>query len=286
MSNYSAAAGAFTALAALTLASALAAGTRTTDDGPQPSATASRTPHGLTTDDGNANKDKAAGTRWSYEGADGPEKWGDLDPSFTQCKAGRRQSPIDLTKNSATTHPAEVSIGYRPATVTLENRGHTIQATAPGGGTLRVGGSRYELRQFHFHLPSEHTVQGKGTAIELHFVHRNARGQLAVLAVLMRERPGESAFAPLWRALPAAKGGTTTTDRPLDLNRLLPRGRAYFQYAGSLTTPPCTEGVVWTVLAQPVTVSPGEAARYRTLFPLSNRPVQPRRDRALYSSER
>ncbi|MFC5722405.1 carbonic anhydrase [Streptomyces gamaensis] len=266
-------------LLAVVLASTITLGACSAVDGdkPKPPAGASAKP--------DQDKSGKPAAHWSYEGAEGPDKWGDLGHGFGTCTTGREQSPIDLTPGTAQKKPAAITVDYKPAPVKLENNGHTIQANVPAGSRITVDGAPYELQQFHFHLPSEHTVQGKGTTMELHFVHKNAQGRLAVLGVLMEEKPGTSAFAALWKSLPDREGRTVQTAQAVDLNKLLPAQRAGYQYAGSLTTPPCSEGVKWTVLKETVAVSPDEAAAYRKLFPKSNRPVQPQHDREVLVSD-
>ncbi|MFD9635940.1 carbonic anhydrase [Streptomyces violascens] len=268
-------------LAAVALASAIGlAACSSGGDRPNPSISASMSP-----DAGKDGKNGKSAAHWSYEGAHGPDKWGDMGGEFVKCKTGREQSPVDLEPGKAGGKPAAIAVDYRPVSLKLENNGHTIQASVPAGSEITIDGTPYELQQFHFHLPSEHTVQGQGTAMELHFVHKNARGELAVLGVMLKEQPGASAFAPLWKALPDQKGRTAQVSEPLDLNKLLPQERGSYQYAGSLTTPPCSEGVKWTVLKQTVTITPDEANQYRKLFPKTNRPIQPHNGRELITSE-
>ncbi|GAA3502248.1 carbonic anhydrase family protein [Streptomyces prasinosporus] len=218
---------------------------------------------------------------WSYEGATGPEHWASLSEDFATCGKGHEQSPVDLGEDVAVETDTPVTVHYRPVTAELVNTGHTVQADVSAGSSIVVDGTTYRLRQFHFHLPSEHTEDGEHAAMEMHFVHEDAEGGLAVLAVLMRERKGHSAFTDLWKHLPAAEGGHSRITRPLDPARFLPGDRDQYRYEGSLTTPPCTEGVRWTVLEKRVGVTPRQVAAYRELFPRSNRPVQPRNDREI-----
>lgn len=216
----------------------------------------------------------AVPAHWEYEGELGPGAWGGLDPSFATCASGHEQSPVDL--GAATPGARPVDVDYRPTVPTgVVNTGHTIQVNLPAGNTLTVDGVRHELRQFHFHLPSEHTVGGAHRDMELHLVHQNESGGLAVLAVLLTATDTGSPFDPLWTVLPAAAGEKTALHRPVDLTAFLPAARAQLRYPGSLTTPPCTEGVAWTVLTEPVPISPDQLARYRRLFAGSNRPTQP-----------
>lgn len=216
---------------------------------------------------------------WSYEGATGPEHWASLSEDFEGCEKGHGQSPVDLTEDVAVETDTPVTVHYRPVTAELVNNGHTVQANVSAGSSIVVDGTTYQLRQFHFHLPSEHTENGEHTAMEMHFVHEDGKGELAVLGVLMKAAKGHSAFTDLWKHLPAEEGGRSHITKPVDLTRFLPGDRDQYRYEGSLTTPPCTEGVKWTVLEDQVRVTPRQVAAYRELFPKSNRPIQPRNDR-------
>lgn len=223
---------------------------------------------------------------WSYAGSDGPEHWGDLDTSYATCETGRQQSPINLVGTTTLDARKEITVDYKPSRVQLENNGHTIQVNVPSGSSIRINGTSYGLQQFHLHLPSEHTVQGKGAAMELHFVHKNEQGKLAVLGVLMQEKSGPSAFRTLWKSLPAKQGERISTVRSIDLNEFLPVNRRQFRYVGSLTTPPCSEGVLWNVLREPIRISYNEVAQYRTLFPKSNRPIQKLNEREIFLTDK
>ncbi|MFI9582425.1 carbonic anhydrase [Streptomyces sp. NPDC052236] len=227
------------------------------------------------------SKDKPKGAHWSYEGAAGPANWATLEEDFEACETGREQSPVDLTEGAAVAVNKGITVDYRPVTAELVNNGHTVQATVSAGSRIVIDGVSYDLKQFHFHLPSEHTEDGHHAAMEMHFVHSDKKGNLAVLGVLMEEKTGTSAFGDLWKKLPAEEGGTAKITEAIDLTKFLPGDRDQYRYEGSLTTPPCAEGVKWTVLKDPVQVSPAETAKYRELFPKSNRPVQPLNDRKL-----
>ncbi|WP_410873213.1 carbonic anhydrase [Nocardia sp. A7] len=214
---------------------------------------------------------------WDYD-AEGPDHWADLDRGYATCRAGHAQSPIALD-SPAEIHPADhIEVDYRPIpSVNLLNNGHTIQASVPAdsGNAIVVDGTRFTLTQFHFHLPSEHTVDGGETAMELHLVHTATSGRLAVLAVLLSV---DSDPTPLSRVLTASPDhpGRTGTVTAVDPREFLPIDLAQFRYQGSLTTPPCTEGVEWTVFRHSAPVSIADVDSYRALFPHSNRPTQPR----------
>ncbi|WP_431970314.1 carbonic anhydrase [Nocardia sp. bgisy134] len=220
---------------------------------------------------------------WDYD-AEGPDHWADLDHDFLTCRSGHEQSPVDLS-GSARIDPADhIDVDYRPISgVRLINNGHTVQAELPAGSGNRilVAGQPYDLLQFHFHLPSEHTVDGHGAAMELHLVHKNAAGRIAVLGVLMEAGAGASVFGPILAAAPKSSDAAVDFGGPLDPSAFLPAIRDQFRYNGSLTTPPCSEGVSWTVLSTPVTVAPGEVELYRGLFAHSNRPTQPLNGRTI-----
>ncbi|NEW37513.1 carbonic anhydrase family protein [Nocardia cyriacigeorgica] len=218
---------------------------------------------------------RATDPHWDYD-AEGPDHWADLDSHYVTCRSGHAQSPIDLPGHSQL-HPTDhIEIDYRPIpSAELVNNGHTIQANVPAGNRILVDGKPFALTQFHFHLPSEHTVDGADATMELHFVHADSNGRPAVLAVLLRAQEGGSPFDAVLATPPDHPGATRSIGR-IDPRRFLPDDLAQFRYQGSLTTPPCTEGVEWIVLSHPVPVAVTEADRFRALFPHSNRPTQPR----------
>ncbi|MEU2178535.1 carbonic anhydrase family protein [Nocardia sp. NPDC019219] len=220
---------------------------------------------------------------WDYD-AEGPDHWADLDRDFLTCKSGHQQSPVDLPGHARLEPHEHTTVDYHSVpTVTLRNNGHTVQANLPthNGNRIVVDDVPFELVQFHFHLPSEHTVDGVGTTMEVHFVHKSATGQVAVLGVLLRAAPGPSGFAPILSVAPRAVDVETVVPGPIDLRSMLPGATDQYRYQGSLTTPPCSEGVSWTVLGSPVAVAPADADRYRALFSHSNRPTQPLNGRSV-----
>ncbi|MFD3704307.1 carbonic anhydrase [Nocardia sp. NPDC058658] len=214
---------------------------------------------------------------WDYD-AEGPDHWADLDRGYATCRAGHAQSPIALDSPTEI-HPTDhIEVDYRPVSaVTLLNNGHTIQASVPAesGNAIVVDGTRFTLTQFHFHLPSEHTVDGDEAAMELHLVHTAPSGRLAVLAVLLRAADDPTPLSRVLAASPAHPGRTEAV-AAVDPREFLPVDLAQFRYQGSLTTPPCTEGVEWTVLRHSTAVSVTDIDNYRAMFPHSNRPTQPR----------
>ena len=226
----------------------------------------------------------AAGARpqahWGYEGTHGPEHWGSLDPGFAVCSNGREQSPIDLT-GAEPGALSEIAFDYAPSPISILNNGHTIQVDYQPGSGIDLDGTRYELAQFHFHHRSEHTVDGAGFPLEMHLVHASADGTLAVVGVFLEEGGANEALAPVWRGMPAEAGPATVVEGTVDANALLPERRTTWRYPGSLTTPPCSEGVSWLVMTEPVTASPEQIEAFSTLFPVNNRPVQPLNGRRL-----
>lgn len=215
---------------------------------------------------------------WSYEGDTGPEDWAELDPEYATCSAGQEQSPIDLP--AGVTEPAdeaEVTYDYEPASYELVNTGHTLLATAGAAGGLTIDGERYELLQFHAHGPSEHAIGGEREELEIHLVHQNDEGELAVVGVLVDEGPADSTLADAWAELPE-EGGTAALD-DFDAASLLPEDRTTFRYSGSLTTPPCTEGVRWLVMEETVTAPADVVSAFESAVGDSARPLQPLNER-------
>ncbi|MEY8878206.1 MAG: carbonic anhydrase [Leptothrix sp. (in: b-proteobacteria)] len=221
---------------------------------------------------------------WSYDGHHGdPAHWAELDPAFETCGKGEHQSPIDI-RNAVKADLPALDFQYGSAAPTLVNNGHTIQVNLPAGQTLKVGDQSYELLQFHFHTPSEEAIQGKHTAMVAHFVHRNAAGQLGVVAVLIQPGKVNPAFAGVFKHLPRPGEKVTVDDLTLDLAAMLPSDKAYYSFEGSLTTPPCSEGVNWMVLKQPIQMGVAQIRLFQHEFHVNARPVQPLHDRVIKQS--
>ncbi|HEY0835147.1 MAG TPA: carbonic anhydrase family protein [Azospirillum sp.] len=217
----------------------------------------------------------AEGAHWGYAEHNGAHKWGELSPDFKTCTFGTDQSPIDLSKGIAADAGAP-QLDWKAVPLKVVNNGHTIQVNAPAGGTMTLRGKAYSMLQFHFHSPSEHTLDGKSFPMEVHFVHKAADGELAVLGVFMDQGARHDATEAIWAAMPEQAGPETeVAGATVDPNAFLPKGRRHFRYMGSLTTPPCSEGVVWTMLRESIAVSADQIARFAKLFPLNARPVQP-----------
>jgi carbonic anhydrase len=224
---------------------------------------------------------------WSYHGETGPEYWGRMKPEFNLCALGKRQSPINLQPGNTLVGPAEpLRIRYSPSNGSVVNNGHTIQVDLQGENTLTVRDSTYDLLQFHFHHPSEETFNGQPAAMVAHLVHRNAQGQLAVLAVPLQPGEANASIEQVWTHMPLEVGDRVRLPPMwLDPNALLPQDQRYYQFMGSLTTPPCSENVLWMVLKAPQTISPAQLRLFARLYPLNARPVQPQHDRVVREAQ-
>ena len=225
--------------------------------------------------------DGYGGATWSYEGSRGPENWGRLSPAFRLCGLGTMQSPLDIA-DTIPAHGDPIVFDYGPVPLNIVNNGHTVQVNyAPGSG-IAVSGRRYELLQFHFHAPSEHSIAGRLAAMEMHLVHRNDAGRLAVVGVLLETGSENSALREIWAHMPERKSPERTIDGVLiDAGDLLPGDTSYYRYMGSLTTPPCSEGVSWFVLAEPVAIGRAQLDKLIRTIGANNRPVQAKSHRLL-----
>lgn len=221
-----------------------------------------------------------SGPSWGYAPHNGPALWGTLDPAFGACAMGEEQSPIDLTAGQSS-DPIAIEYEYERTRIGVENNGHTIQVNPDPGSGIVLNGVRFDLLQFHFHHASEHTVDGIQQPLEMHLVHRNDGGSLAVVGVLFQEGPANDALAPVWAHLPAEPTASDVNAGELELATLLPANRTTWRYPGSLTTPPCTEGVNWIVMTEHLTMSPEQIAAFGAIYPNNYRPVQPLGKRVL-----
>ena len=249
-------------------------------------------------------KASSAGARWAYDGAEGPEHWGDLAPDFKACSLGTQQSPINLPR-PVYAHLSPLSLRWRPLPLTVVNNGHTIEIPVPGDvfaaeaqaedfedvtqeagqeagaattspyGTASEGGELFTLKQFHFHHPSEHRIDGRGLAMEIHFVHVNRTSTAAlVVGVFVVAGTENPTLETIWRAMPKTVGETRTSQR-IHPAHLLPEQRDRFRYEGSLTTPPCSEIVQWNLFRRPITASKAQIETFAALFPNNARSVLP-----------
>jgi carbonic anhydrase len=227
-------------------------------------------------------------THWAYDGAEGPEHWGDLDPAYATCKLGKQQSPVDIRDAKKAELPA-IHFEYKSGPIKIINNGYTavrVNYSAGNGNFLIVGDNRYELTQFHFHRPSEEYIQGKPSDMAIHLMHASADGKVAAVAIMLKEGSANAAIRQLWQYMPTTAGPEHEIPG-VEINPagLLPHDFAYYKYMGSQTAPPCTEGVTWFVLKTPMEISPEEISAFAKLYPHDVRPIQPLNGRVIQESQ-
>jgi carbonic anhydrase len=222
----------------------------------------------------------AADASWSYAGADGPDKWGSLDRDYAACAVGRQQSPVALTTATAR-DVANPQISYVPTDARVNYDGHTVQVDLRPGSSLVLDGVPYQLLQFHFHSPSEHTVDGQSFPVEVHLVHRSDGGALAVVGVLVTGGVDNRGLGAVTASMPTKAGKEVRLSDGYDPSALHPSDLRAFRYSGSLTTPPCLEGVTWVVLQTPIGASGTQIASFARLLQGNSRPPQPLNAREL-----
>ncbi len=225
----------------------------------------------------------AQSLHWSYEGADGPENWGKLAPEFSVCGNGKRQSPIDI-RDGIKVDQEPIQFDYNPSYFRIVDNGHTIQVNYGAGSHITVMGRTYELVQLNFHHPAEEHVDGKEFDMVAHLVHRDAEGHIAVVAVLLQAGQANRFIQTLWNNLPLEKNDDYVPRVAIQMADLLPANRGYISYIGSLTTPPCTEGVLWLVMKQPVELSAEQIDVFSRFYPNNARPVQASAGRVIKES--
>jgi carbonic anhydrase len=206
--------------------------------------------------------------------------WGALSAEFATCSSGTQQSPIDLTAPSVI-GLTNLGFNYGPTNGTVVNNGHTIQVNLEAGNSVVLDGKTYGLAQFHFHLPSEHTVDGAPAPLEVHLVHKDASGNLAVIGVFIEQGAANAVLAPVWAGIPTTAGGEYALPARFDPTGLLPGDRQVWRYDGSLTTPPCSEGVEWNVMHGTISLSAEQITTFSSLYSGNARPVQPLNSRTL-----
>jgi len=214
------------------------------------------------------------GAHWGYSGEKGPENWGKLDADYVTCATGMKQSPIDLA-SFVEAELKPIDFAYKPGTTEILNNGHTVQIDYAAGSSITVDGHVFELKQFHFHAPSENTITGKQFPLESHLVHADKDGNLAVVAVMFEMGRNNALLSPLWMKMPDKAGDSNALPKPYDVSAMLPSGRDYYRFDGSLTTPPCSEGVLWLVIKQPAIASKPQIDQFtKVMGHPNNRPVQ------------
>jgi carbonic anhydrase len=222
---------------------------------------------------------------WSYDGDEGPSHWGDLNPDFAPCKNGHHQSPIDI-RNPQKADLPPIRLDYKPSPLHIIDNGHTIMINYAPGSSIRVGDKQYALKQFHFHRPSEEKINGKTYEMVVHLVHADQDGNLAVVAILLESGKDNPLIQELWNDLPKEKEKEERLDTiTINAANLLPADSGYYTFSGSLTTPPCSENVIWFVLKRPVSVSAAEIEQFSRLYRNDARPTQPLYDRNVLESQ-
>lgn len=243
-------------------------------------ATATDTPENEATE-----SDVTPNTEWSYDEETGPNHWGEMDPTFSACTEGNEQSPINIDSSQVKMGEEleNIEIQYEPSQLSIINNGHSIQATpAAPSNSIVIEGKEYKLAQFHFHTPSEHQINGQQMDMELHLVHQDANGELAVLGVMIQEGKENEKLAPIWDVLQMNESeNDINIDETVDIQALLPSDQTTYSYNGSLTTPPCTEEVKWIVFEEPIEMSKEQIQAYQKVFPENQRPVQPLNEREI-----
>ncbi|GAB2904426.1 hypothetical protein GCM10027046_37460 [Uliginosibacterium flavum] len=220
---------------------------------------------------------------WSYEGETGPEFWSTLAPENSACGIGTRQSPIDI-RDGIKVEQEAIEFDYKPSYFRIVDNGHTIQVNYGQGSRLMVMGRSFELVQFHFHRPSEERIEGRSFDMVVHLVHKDMDGKLAVVSVLLENGSTNPVIQTLWNNLPLEQGEEYTPKASIQIADLLPARRDYFAYMGSLTTPPCTEGVLWLVFKQPVQISAEQINVFSRFYQQNARPVQKASGRVIKES--
>ena len=223
-----------------------------------------------------------ATNHWGYEGVEGPSHWAMVEPSYMTCEAGRQQSPINIEMPQHGENQEELTFHYQPTPLRVRNNGHTIQVNYQEGSSRRLNGKSYKLRQFHFHDPSEHHIDGKTYPMEMHLVHQDDAGHTLVVGLLMAFGKENQVFSRAGDLLEQQTGhrlppevGEISVNVPFNLMDLLPSNTHHFSYHGSLTTPPCSEGVQWIILKTPIEISKIQAERFTTIIGPNARPLQP-----------
>lgn len=214
------------------------------------------------------------GAHWGYEGKEAPEHWGNLSAEYALCGSGKNQSPINITNTLEADTPT-ITFHYQANGNEVINNGHTIQVNFAAGSDMELNGHTYHLKQFHFHTPSENQIDGKSYPIEGHLVHADDKGNLAVIGVMFAEGTANDVISQAWSKMPAKADGKAKLDTPINAAGLLPNDQDYYRFNGSLTTPPCSEGVTWLVMKQPMSISTEQVTQFsKTIGHANNRPIQ------------
>lgn len=223
---------------------------------------------------------------WGYKGEGAPDKWGSLKPDYELCGKGQQQSPINIEGPSKGGNVGPIAFSYSASPLKVLNNGHTIQANYQPGSSIRIGEETYNLLQLHFHSPSEHLVKGASSNMEAHLVHKNDKGQLAVVGVMIKEGKANSNIQAIWDNIPQEVNKEKTVDgATLNAANLLPQDKSYYHYKGSLTTPPCSEGVRWFVLKTHMEASAEQITKFLSVVHENARPAQPLQGRSIVEAQ-
>ncbi|WP_082235263.1 carbonic anhydrase [Halobacillus massiliensis] len=232
---------------------------------------------------GSQEEQEEEGAAWSYDGETGPKNWGELDPEYAACAEGEEQSPINisLSDTNESEEMEDISLNYQPSNFSLANNGHAVQANAKGAvNTMVLGEKEYQLKQFHFHAPSEHLISDQTYDMELHFVHESEDGNSAVIGIMIEEGKENEALSEFWDELPAEETEQNVElEEPIDVEGLIPEDQTTLHYEGSLTTPPCTEEINWALFKEPVQASKEQIEEFKQIHNDTDRPVQPVNER-------
>jgi len=228
-----------------------------------------------------------SGAYWDYYGKTGPLAWGKLDPAYSACSKGHQQSPIDIRGARLNKALQPIEFHYLGGPVTLENTGRTIRVYPAHGSYIVYDGTRYDLEQFHFHHPAEEAVRGKLTDLDVHLVHHSADGKTIVIAerFAMDRGSPNAVLAMLWPHLPKTAGATEKVAEFVNPGGFLPADRGYWTYIGSLSAPPCTEGVRWFIFENDLTLSLEQVRAFQILFRMNSRPLQDPHGRRIEANE-
>ena len=220
-------------------------------------------------------------SHWGYAGHSGPEHWAEMSKEFALCGSGKEQSPVNIS-GATTADLPNIQFDYQPGSLEILNNGHTIQVNRAAGSSITVAGEKFELLQFHFHTPSENTIDGNPFPMEMHLVHKSAKGQLAVVSVFSKAGTNNAVLDKAWSHIPQHAGDKkSVASVSINAADLLPTDRSYYRFAGSLTTPPCSEGVKWMVMKTPTEVSDNQLAKFTQIIGANARPVQALNSRTL-----
>lgn len=212
---------------------------------------------------------------WKYLGVENPSHWGMLSKEYKTCEAGNRQSPVNISMIRHGDNRQKLVFYYETSQIHEVNNGHTIQVSHVTGCRVDLNDRQYKLRQFHFHAPSEHHIEGKAFPMEMHLVHQDETGHVLVIAVMMATDAPQPVLRKLWKWLPEQIGQEIPIPLEVKLSDILPTNTDHYTYSGSLTTPPCTEGVQWIVLKEPMHVTQQDVDQFVSIIGHNARPIQP-----------